>query len=178
MMLTITYVALIVNILTLLSFLLSSSLSSLSSLSSSSPPFSFPSAHRFHHYYKVIYLLWSFSWANRSSTLDKFLNVNAKCREVGGGGNVPEVVSRWTACKIQVRFRTAGIPCMTVRGKAKAVGYQLGDKSSCAGGLWTIVCIDNNWRFVHPHWALTCSINFNDGRWTLVEEAGRAVRQR
>ena len=46
------------------------------------------------------------------------------------------------------------MPCVTIRGFAKGVGYQPGQKMDAGnfGASWNAVLIDKYWRLIDVHW--------------------------
>nr|KAG5690438.1 hypothetical protein BaRGS_010065 [Batillaria attramentaria] len=77
-----------------------------------------------------------------------------------------------------VLCRRADIPCILVLGKSKCSGYAAGDQVIPYHTSWATVFIDGHWRFVHPQWAFECLQNADTGSWLLVEEDGKAVREK
>lgn len=69
--------------------------------------------------------------------------------------------------------RKAGIPCMTIQGTAKGLGYEPGESHALGTSLWTVVNVLSSWRFVHPHWAFKCVNKYNAGTWTMLEKDGK-----
>ncbi|XP_076466900.1 uncharacterized protein LOC143298096 isoform X2 [Babylonia areolata] len=76
--------------------------------------------------------------------------------------------------------RKAQVPCMTVTGRVKAAAYQPGRRSTCGRSTWTVVHVGatRGWRFVHPLWAFKGVKNYNPGLWTLMEDTGKATREK
>ena len=50
--------------------------------------------------------------------------------------------------------RGAGVPCVIIRGYAKGVGYQPGQKMNVDlfGASWNAVLINKYWRLIDVHW--------------------------
>ncbi|XP_041365527.1 hillarin-like isoform X2 [Gigantopelta aegis] len=75
--------------------------------------------------------------------------------------------------------RAARIPCVIVRGKCKDADYEVGDTNlDDHNSSWNAVFVDNNWRIVHPYWAFVGVTDHETGRWTLIEDKGKGVRQK
>lgn len=74
--------------------------------------------------------------------------------------------------------RAAGLPCVVVRGVAKAAGYEVGQQGMVGlHSLWNAVWVDGTWRLVHPYWAAVELKGFQPGGWTKVEENGQSLRE-
>ena len=67
---------------------------------------------------------------------------------------------------------------MTVEGQVKAAAYDPGCRDTCGKSMWIIVYVAGGWRFVHPLWAFMFVKNYDRGVWTLVEDTGKATRER
>ncbi|XP_067666272.1 uncharacterized protein [Haliotis asinina] len=75
--------------------------------------------------------------------------------------------------------RAAKIPCVVLRGKAKAVGYEPGDEDvSKFNSKWNAVHVGGQWRLVHPLWAFTGVEGHANGRWTMIEKKGEGHREK
>lgn len=75
-------------------------------------------------------------------------------------------------------YRVARIPCILVKGKAKGASYDPGDDDIEVDNTWAVVYVADSWRFVFPHWAFVKVYGHQKGNWMLVEDSGKAVRQR
>ncbi|XP_046357148.2 uncharacterized protein LOC124135709 [Haliotis rufescens] len=75
--------------------------------------------------------------------------------------------------------RAAKIPCVVLRGKAKAVGYEPGDEDvSKFNSKWNAVHVGGQWRLVHPLWAFTGVEGHSNGKWTMIERKGEGQREK
>ncbi|KAL3865485.1 hypothetical protein ACJMK2_042870 [Sinanodonta woodiana] len=77
--------------------------------------------------------------------------------------------------------RTAKIPCVIVKGKAKSVSYEVGmteEECQRLDNSWNAVYVSGGWRLVFPLWAYRVVVGHVKEGFVKIEAGGIAVRKR